>query len=1016
MKWTLSTASIAMLCLAFGSVGAADEAEPRGTAREAARDGAQDGAGEPTRAPRGGVEEITVTGSLVPRTQTDGPSSIDVIDRVEIENLGAQSPIELIERLTYNSGSQARADAFRFGNGYGSAQVNLRGLGLGTSLVLVDGRRRALSGVVANDGSTFVDINAIPVPMIERVEVLKEGAAATYGTDAVAGVVNFITRKNIEGFEIRTDYQRARSGQVEQGINGAFGWTSADERTHFQIGGGYFDSNQLNSTERDFTAALRDGNGRIIRFPTAARQDNNYSLAGGPGAFFVPASLGPINQSPAAILAANGGDPTVALVPGGPTLGQAVTAIGTSQTIGSLPVIDPNCEQANGSATLNVAPGVGFCAIEFVDNFNINEHEQRVRYNVLFRQALSETTELTLKVDFFNNKIDDVGLSPSFPPVTPFFIPTGNPGNFLGAVLVQSRSGRPLGENSATARGFFSTRNMRYEAGLTGELSEGWNWDLNVGYNQEVRKANAPDTFQAEYQNSLLGLGGSGCPLLKTQGLSVFNAGAAAAAAGVTPGQGPCQYFNPFASAILNPDGTGVGGNRLGNSQDVINAFTGRLKTSRTTSLLYVDGLITGELMELPAGPVGIALGYQYRRDTYEIDRNADQTVDQNGVNAVTGLATSRFLFLGGGSEVDVEQTATAFFSELVIPATSALELQAAVRFEDYNGAIGSSVDPKIGFRLDAADWLTLRGSFSTTFRAPSLNQQRSRDTAQINLTSRGASGRDSGFKAVDASGSTDLKPEEADVYNFGAILNPFDGFNLTVDYFRIDFKDIIVSQVAQNLINAEEQLLANAGLIASNPANFCSQPGFIATTNSAGKQIVTRNPDCSVARVEASFINNPSLITDGIDVGLTWDMNVAGLDAFQFFSNVTHLIQFDIQQPQGTVKAAGSLNETVFASSLPKWRLTTGIQGALGNHAAGLTFRLISGYEDDRSGRNIGSHNEVDFFYRYDLQRYDATLQVGVINLLDNEPPFVDLNFNFDTRVVDARGRRFYSNLTWRF
>lgn len=1024
-NWTIAIASLSLI---LGTAGArsvsADE-----VIGELDTEIVAQGADEPAsraeasqRQPERALEEITITGSLVPRLQLDGPNSVDVIDRLEIEALGVQNPIDLIERLTYNSGSQSRSDAFRFGGGYGTAQVNLRGLGLGTTLVLVDGRRRAIAGTVANDGSTFVDVNTISLSTIERVEVLKEGAAATYGSDAVAGVVNFITRKDIEGFELRTDYQTTRGGQVEQGLAGLTGWTSGNGRTHVQLGGSYFDSNQLNTTERGFTQALRDENGRIIRPVSSAGVDANFSLAGGPGAFF---TTGP----PSSDL-----DLSTQIVPGGPTVGEAQQFINSSRaTNNAIPVIDPGCEAANGSANLTNPgrPGTGFCAIEFVDNFNINEHEQRAKYNLLFTHDFSETLSTSFKLDWAYNKIDDVGLSPSFPPVTPFFVPVANPGNFTGENLVQSRSGRPLGENSRTERGFYYTRDLRGELGFKGELFDGWQWDLNTGYNEALRHADIPDTLQREYQNSLFGFGGSGCDVgNRTAGLApnaavgVSTVDQITAATGLMPGQGPCQFFNPFASAFLNPDGQNINGQTLGNPQDVIDGFTGRLKTDVTTDLLYVDGLLTGELMDLPAGPVGVAFGYQYRRETFKVERNANQTlvVNEQGqvVNAVTGFTTGRFLFLGGGDEVDTELSVAAVFSEVVIPATERMELQLAVRYEDYNGSIGSSVDPKLGVRYDASDWLTLRGSFSTTFRAPRLNQLGGQATVQENLTSGvnvGGVRQDSGFKAVDRLGNPNLKPEEADVYNFGAILRPFEGLNLTADYFRIDFENAVQAQVPQSLINAEERMPGNAALIAAGNTNFCNESGFTPTGN------IVRNPDCSVSRVRANFVNNQSIILDGIDLGMTWDMDIAGLDSFRLFSDLTHLIQFDVADGGGTVKAAGSLNDRLFVSSLPKWRVNAGVQGSIGSHSAGLTLRYISGYEDDRnntpaggSGRNVGSHNEVDLSYAYDLQRYDATLQLGVFNVLDNEPPFVDLNFNYDTRVVDARGRRFYTNLIWRF
>jgi len=138
------------------------------------------------------LEEIVVTGSYIKGTPGDSALPVQVLDRSFIEGIGANSVADVIANLAISSGAENQTDSFTQGSTQGTANINLRGLGLSSTLVLINGRRQTISGALANDGSVFVDTSSIPINALERVEVLKEGAASTYGSDAIAGVVNLI--------------------------------------------------------------------------------------------------------------------------------------------------------------------------------------------------------------------------------------------------------------------------------------------------------------------------------------------------------------------------------------------------------------------------------------------------------------------------------------------------------------------------------------------------------------------------------------------------------------------------------------------------------------------------------------------------------------------------------------------------------------------------------------------------------------------------------------------------------
>ena len=152
------------------------------------------------------IEEVIVTGSHIRRTEYDGKAPIQIVDAQAIELTGAAQPVEVLRELTVNSGSQYYNET---NDRAGVSQFNIRNLGLGSTLTLLNGKRAGVAPVADDSGTDFVDINQFPLAMIERIEVLTDGASATYGSQAVAGVANIITRKGFEGFEISGGYQFA---------------------------------------------------------------------------------------------------------------------------------------------------------------------------------------------------------------------------------------------------------------------------------------------------------------------------------------------------------------------------------------------------------------------------------------------------------------------------------------------------------------------------------------------------------------------------------------------------------------------------------------------------------------------------------------------------------------------------------------------------------------------------------------------------------------------------------------
>ena len=222
------------------------------------------------------MEEIVVTGSYIRRpTQADSPAPLRVITQDDLSALGVNKISDVIERLTINTGSQNNPDAFTQNFTTGTSNINLRGLGVSSTLVMINGRRQTQSAAATDRGENFVDTSSLP-PMIafDRIETLKDGATALYGSEAVAGVVNFITRSNFEGFDLQLEFQGVdEHPQEDSQISGIYG--VGNDTTHFLAAFSVLDRSQLTTNDRRLSGPTDD-----------------LSQAGNPGSFLVPSLPG----------------------------------------------------------------------------------------------------------------------------------------------------------------------------------------------------------------------------------------------------------------------------------------------------------------------------------------------------------------------------------------------------------------------------------------------------------------------------------------------------------------------------------------------------------------------------------------------------------------------------------------------------------------------------------------------------------------------------------------------------
>lgn len=403
--------------------------------------------------------EIVVTGTLLRQTVSSSP--LAVVSSEDITARALTNAAELVNTVTANSGSEAGTDQLGQPLTSGTAQFNLRNLGLGSTLVLLNNRRQTLSAVANNDGSTFVDINSlVPLIAVQRLEVVKDGAAATYGSDAVAGVVNFITRKSVDRPEISARVNFI-DGAQQYNLDGIAG---------FEVGGGdlvlaasYYKSTRLASYKRKFSTASTFGR-------PAWHSVSSYGM---PGSYFVP-SLG-----------------------------------------GYRP--DPDCTNAAFPESYKLSPN-DFCRFDFSGYYDLIPKEERIQVFGSYNATLGDDINLNLEAAYAKTKNTNTS-SPSFPilAISPT-VPGTHPDNPFGQNV--TFRGRLLNGDYGPSITHNNYETFRLAGGLDGEFGKGWHWSVNAAYSQQTALYNKPDTIKSKLINALNGLGGPGCnPATGTPGV-----------------------------------------------------------------------------------------------------------------------------------------------------------------------------------------------------------------------------------------------------------------------------------------------------------------------------------------------------------------------------------------------------------------------------------------------------------------------------------------------------------------
>jgi outer membrane receptor protein involved in Fe transport len=907
------------------------------------------------------LDTVTVVGSRIAgRSAENSPSPLQIVDDETFQLTGTQDLYALTTLLTVNAGSQYSVDTGGNVDLAGTGQINLRNLGLGSTLVLVNGRRQTVSSGESGRGETFVDVKSIvPQIAVERIDILKDGAAALYGTEAVAGVVDFRTRSGFEGAEFQIDYgMTTRDDDWEEtSISGIIG--DSTDRASFVVAGSYRYNSLLQANQRDFSIAAPRG----------------LSQFGNPGTFIpLPVGVAPVTPLAPGIFAA-------------------------------VPFADPDCPDGN---VISLGGPATACTYQFGANSSLVPEEERVNIWAEADFELLPGLELYAETSY---TASDTGIAftgafpivPTNAPILPADHPavaalnlsTPVPLQFLGRTI--GDNGLPPGNNSNINN--FADDTYRFVGGLKGSIpgTDTWTFDASYQYSRNERQTNFPDTSTSNLFLALDGFGGIGCDASNPANRGNADAG--------------CFFWNPFGNSI-NADPSSP----FFNSPEVLDFILTKDTQDREADLMTIDFTTTGELFQVPAGVVQVALGAQYREETRAVQRNSD-------------AENFNLAFFKGGNSSEGARDVIAFFGEAAVPVfdgdNGSLDLQLALRYEEYDNA--DTTDPKIALLYRTADGnLSLRGSWGTSFRAPSLADIATEASLPTGVFDPINPSAIPIFVAQQPTPNPDLEPEESETFNIGGTWEPIEGLSFNLDYYNISYENLLTAESVVGLLLAEAAAACLAPLVDGN-CTAGIDPTLLNTAQvERAIDPVTGLRTSTPTIIRPNRINAASLETDGVDFSVNYSRDV-GPGTLGLSLDGTYVLSYDVQETAGgpTIDGLGNRNVENIGRTQPELKMNAGASYLSGGHAANFVVRYIDSYTDTNPNtfvEEIDSYTSVDGQYSYTFDSLfegsaGTTFTLGVVNLFDEDPPEADADIGFDvTSGADSRGRVVYLRLKQAF
>jgi iron complex outermembrane recepter protein len=818
----------------------------------------------------GRVEKLEVTGSHIKRIDVEGPSPVLTLDRDYLDQTGFNNVGDVLRETTVASFGGARENALTGGAGTGASTTSLRGFGAERILVLLDGKRLPTIG-----GSSSVDLALIPMAAVERIEILKDGASATYGSDALGGVINVITKKDYDGATIELGYAMPDSpGGNRTDIKASYGKTFNKGSI---LGVLQYRANQ-ETWSRDYDYAI----------PTP----DWYSQFGSPGTWLDPNN---------GFQAGSAADPC----PPEMINGDGVCTFDYSP----YSQITPSIEQYSALVT---------------GDYQLNSDTKFFATGVFTHRDVRN--QLAPAPDRFRDASGVGGIDTT--------IDQGTATNWgLPATGDLSQVFYRLVEEGGPRRSQVTSDSFNVNTGVKGYAGDTWDWEASATYGAS--------------RTSNLGVGGYANKQILYD-MAVAN------------------EFNPF----LAP----------GAKSDISQALYQPLDTIRST-MATTNLKASGELFELPAGPLALAVGVMNAYQTFE------QTTDE-----ITGAGAQ---WGGGVSAVgEGQRNFQSAYTEFSVPVLTDLELQLAGRYDNYSD-FGSTVNPKVGFRYKPVNQVMFRGSWGTGYRAPSLTDLYRGQIVSFPFGLDPVTGQSAQFEQV-TGGNRNLREETVESINLGIVLQPIESLSLTADYWRADQDNVVSVASTRQLFMAEEKF----------GNSYLNQFGINIERDAGNNNRIVRidNPSVNLASTQVS----------GLDLGLKFQLPI--FRDFRFRLTVDHSILFEYRNEP--FPGLGIENQIGFAG-VPYWRNNAGI--GLGNRVYDFSVLARTIGETNASalaqvpgtGGKTRDHTELDLRVQYSAP-WNGTISFLVRNVLDTDRPqyleYLSSGF-LDTEVYDPFGRTFSLN-----
>ena len=980
------------------------------------------------------LDDIVVVGSQIRGAAVNAALPVTVLNEEQILATGAVNGDDLLRSIPQmgdvlfsaannpQTSNAARGDV---------NSVNLRSLGVGNTLVLLNGRRiisHPTSQGTSDTGTVPVlsyNSNAIPVSGTGRVEVLLDGAAAIYGADAVAGVVNTVLRDNFDGFRIQTQYGGAEGTHLRELTTNIFAGRNFD-RGNISGFVDYTDRTALLAEDQDYTASsnLRNLFVNEPGFDTSLEPDGRATR--GAWANLQARTTTTIRRNGTALTTSAGFFHTQ------PTSFGCATPIGTDICIAS------GNASANGiqrdlrydtQVGTTVTPEVERLNLFVTGHYELNSHIEAFG-EIGFYQATTR-----------NIQPPTISLNALWIPASNYWNPFGpvtfangqaNPNRLSGLTGVPV-GGLPvrLGNYRFIDAGFQIVDVENYQSRILGGLRGerwGFDWESALVYSE----AEATDTSNAVNMTALQ-----------------------ANLALSTP-----DAYNPFNGGCV---ATTTFGDCTPSSQLAIDAISTELvRVSRTTLTMADFKMSRPDLMELPGGPLGVAFGVEFRHETQNDDRDADLDGTNVFTDMVDGVVSvSNLSAVSSNPDTAGERNVTSAYLEFAVPVVSPemniplihnLEFQVAGRMEHYSD-FGDVAKPKIAMALDIVDGLRLRASYSEGFRAPNLEQTNATTYSRLATNNDYLrceadlrAGRIATFNAcarsvsysLRVSGNPDLKPEESTNQSVGLVFEPWflpeglGDFTFTVDRWRIQQEDIVGLIGGQTAV-VQDYLARLSG--SSNPNVVRAAPNVddIAFFNGTGIA-----PVGLIQSVSDGFVNLLPQDVQGVDFAVHWRLRDTPWGDFRAQLNVAQLLEFH-RDAGPTVQAlddardAGQINPATplpIASDLlarngrPEFKVSSTLTWSQGPFQIGAFVQYTSAVEETGFLSTTGdpwiveSQTTANLYGQYEFEdagwASDTRIRVGVRNITDEAPPLTSSGYLGS--LYRPYGRYWYASLTRTF